>query len=59
MPGSATNTEPVENGTDIKYGQQYVYSCVAGFKFATDSTITCTNDGTFDSIPICTGKCNK
>ena len=60
MPPHGTNTEPVKNGTDIKYGQQYVYSCAAGYKFVTDSTVTCTKDGFFDSLPpFCTGKCNK
>ena len=61
-PGQGTNTAPVANGTDIKFGQQYVYSCDVGFKFATDSfVIKCTENGTFDPTnpAICTGRCNK
>lgn len=61
-PPSGANLEPAEIGTDLKYGQQYVYSCVAGYKLATGSSvINCTEDGSFhpETIPICTGRCNK
>ena len=61
-PPSGANLEPVEIGTDIKYGQQYVYSCVAGYKLVLGgSVINCTEDGSFHPswAPICTGRCNK
>ena len=59
-PSNGTNTVPVDTYITLKFGEEYIYSCVEGFELASSNvqlTIRCESDGLFSaSAPNCTGR---
>ena len=60
-PENGTNTVPVPTNTSLQLGDQYMYSCLPGFKpeiLDQEMVAECTDDGTFSlqPPPSCIGR---
>ena len=60
-PPNGTNTVPVPAVVNLTFAEEYVYSCLYGYKPAASGMVmvtTCKADGSFslEDLPICTSK---